>query len=228
MIERKSWVAFVLAALLMLGGVAASEALKPRQSMADMKPKLVLAELVPPSFGVWREVRSMQPVMPDPTVQAIIDMTYSEVLARAYVNDLGQVVMLTIAYGKDQNSEATAAHRPEFCYTGQGFSIKNKGVHEAQLATHALEVQQLVGTKQGYVEPISYWVTLAESATLPGLGRKLAQLRYGLQGQVADGMLVRVSSPNRDLDKAYELHDRFIRDLEQQIPISFRARFFGA
>ena len=97
MIERKSWVAFGLAALLMLGGVAASEALKPRQSMADMKPKLVLAELVPPSFGVWREVRSMQPVMPDPTVQAIIDMTYSEVLARAYVNDLGQVVMLTIA-----------------------------------------------------------------------------------------------------------------------------------
>lgn len=228
MFGRKSTGVFVLAALLMLGGVFASEALKPRQSMADMKPKLVLADLIPPSFGAWREVKSMRLVMPDPTVQAIIDTTYSDVLARAYVNDAGQTVMLTIAYGKDQNSEATAAHRPEFCYTGQGFTIQNNGVHEAKLAQHALAVQQLVGTKQGYVEPISYWVTLAESATLPGLGRKLAQLRYGLQGQVADGMLVRVSSPNRDLEKAYELHEVFIRDLEQQIPVSFRARFFGA
>lgn len=228
MIARKSIGTFILAALLMVGGVAVSEKLKPRRSMADMKPKLVLAELVPTSFGSWREVKTMQPVMPDPTVQAIIDMTYSDVLARAYVNDQGQMVMLTIAYGKDQNSEATAAHRPEFCYTGQGFSIQRQGIHEARLANHSLAVQQLVGRRQGYVEPISYWVTLAESATLPGLGRKLAQLRYGLQGQVADGMLVRVSSPNRDLVKAYELHDAFIRDLEQQIPVSFRARFFGA
>lgn len=228
MMDRKSILPFVLVTLLMLGGVGASEALKPRASMADMKPKLVLAELVPPSFGRWREVKSMQAVLPDPSTQAIIDMTYSDVVTRAYVNDAGQVVMLTIAYGKDQNSEATAAHRPEFCYTGQGFTIKNRGVHVAKLANHSISLQQLVGSKQGYVEPISYWVTLAESATLPGLGRKLAQLRYGLQGMVADGMLVRISSPDGDLERAYQLHDTFIRDLEQQIPDVFRARFFGA
>lgn len=227
MAGSKSIWTFVLASLLMVSGVVVSETLRPQHSMADMKPRLVLAEMVPPSFGVWREVHSMQPVMPDPTVQAIIDTTYSDVLTRVYANDQGQIIMLTIAYGKDQNSEATAAHRPEFCYTGQGFSIKNNGVHKTRLEKHALTVQQLVGTRQGYVEPITYWVTLAERATLPGLGRKVEQLRFGLQGQIADGMLIRISSPGGDLIKAYELHSKFIRDLEQQIPLASRARFFG-
>ena len=35
-----------------------------------------------------------------------------------------------------------------------------------------------------------YWVTLDESAALPGVSRKFQQIRYGLQGKIPDGMLV--------------------------------------
>lgn len=219
----------VLASLLMVGGVLTAEAMRPRHSLADSKPALVLDQLVPAAFGEWTEVPSMRPVLPDPTVQAVLDTAYSQVLARVYQNSKGQLVMLTIAYGKDQNSESTAAHRPEFCYTGQGFTVKDQGTHQATMGNgHQLTMRHLVGYRDTYVEPISYWVTLDEKATLPGLGRKLAQLSYGLRGQIADGMLVRVSTPNKDLEQAYALHDRFIRELEQQVPAGFRARFFGS
>lgn len=220
--------AVMLAAVLMFGAAAAGEMLKPRVQLADLKPKLELQTLVPSTFAGWRELKEVTPVLPDPTVQAVLDATYSQTLARTYVNDRGQFVMLTIAYGSDQNSEATAAHRPEFCYTGAGFRVREHGTHEVAIGSHSLAVRQLIGTRESRVEPISYWVTLDESATLPGIGRKLAQIRYGLKGQIADGMLIRVSSIDTDVEAAYAIHDQFIQDLRSHIPESFRSRFFGS
>lgn len=221
-------VSVLLAATLMLGAAAAGEMLKPRVQLADLKPKLELQVLVPSTFAGWRELKEVTPVLPDPTVQAVLDVTYSQTLARTYVNDRGQHVMLTIAYGSDQNSEATAAHRPEFCYTGAGFRVRDHGTHVIEMGAHTLSVRQLIGTRESRVEPISYWVTLDENATLPGIGRKLAQIQYGLKGQIADGMLIRVSTIDADVDAAYAVHDEFIRDLRTHLPESFRARFFGA
>jgi EpsI family protein len=228
MAAKNSYVGLVLASVCMFGAAYCAEALKPTVSLADIRPAVVLEQLIPTQFGGWKEVPSLRPVLPDPSVQKVIESAYTQTLARGYVNDKGQVVMLTVAYGKDQNSESTAAHRPEFCYTGQGFMVRDLGIHQAQLANHALTMRQLVGTNENYVEQISYWVTLDDKATLPGLGRKLAQLRFGLHGQIADGMLVRVSSAGRDPHAAELAHDAFIRDLEQQIPSAFRPRFFGS
>jgi len=228
MAAKNHFVGLVLASACMFGAAYCAEALKPTVSLADIRPKIMLDQLIPTQFGEWKEVPSLRPVLPDPTVQKVIESAYSQTLARGYVNENGQIVMLTVAYGKDQNSESTAAHRPEFCYTGQGFTVQELGVHQAQLANHALTMRQLVGTRENYVEHISYWVTLDDKATLPGLGRKLAQLRFGLHGQIADGMLVRVSSAGRDAKVAEQAHDAFIRDLEQQIPPAFRSRFFGS
>lgn len=218
----------ILAAAVMLSGGYFAHALKPTVSLADIRPKMELERLVPPAFGSWKEIPSLRPVLPDPSVQAVIDTAYTQTLARVYVNAQGQQVMLSIAYGKDQNSESTAAHRPEFCYTGQGFTVQDIGTHTAQLPGHQLTMRRLVGTRQNYVEQISYWVTLDETSTLPGLGRKLAQLQYGLKGQIADGMLMRVSTAATQKDEADKIHDAFVRDLEQQVPPIFRARFFGS
>ena len=228
MVLKNRSVGLVLATACMLGAAYCAEALKPRESLADMRPQIVLEQLIPNQFGVWKVDPALTPVLPDPAVQRVIESAYSQTLARGYVNDKGQIVMLTIAYGKDQNSESTAAHRPEFCYTGQGFTIRELGLHQAQLASHALTMRQLVGIRDNYTEQISYWVTLDDRATLPGLGRKMAQLRFGLRGQIADGMLVRVSTASRDSQLSEQVHDAFIRDLEKQMPPGFRPRFFGS
>lgn len=217
-----------LATLLMFAAAGGSIALKPTVRMADIKPKLVLERLAPAQFGEWHELRNVAQVLPDPTVQAMLDSLYSQTLSRTYVNSKGQQVMLTIAYGNDQSSEVTAAHRPEFCYRGAGFDIKDLGVFELPISSsNKLMVRHLLGTRGQYTELISYWVTLDETATLPGLRRKLAQLHYGLQGLIADGMLVRVSTPGSDQDAGFGLQQTFIRDFRQQLPDEFKPRFVG-
>jgi EpsI family protein len=220
-------ISVIVMAALMVVSVGVSQRLKPTERIANIKPKMVLKEMFPARFGQWQEQPAVQPLLPDPVGEAVIAATYSQTVARTYVNRKGEMVMLSVAYGDDQNSEATAAHRPEFCYTGNGFAISNLGPYTVKLPAQTLEVRHLLGVLESRHEYISYWVTLDESATLPGMGRKLAQLKYGLQGKIADGMLVRVSSISADPAEAYALQDRFLRELYEQVPELFRSRVFG-
>lgn len=220
--------AIVLASLMLAAAPWASRQMTPRVHLAKTLPPIDLAAQLPEKFGEWREDVSNAQVLPDPTVQAQLDSLYSQVLTRTYVNQAGQHVMLTVAYGSDQNSEATAAHRPEFCYRAQGFEIRDLGLGRLTMQGHELITRRLVGTYQSRVEPISYWVTLADKSTLPGVGRKLAQISYGLRGEIADGMLVRVSTIGSDMEKGFEVQAEFIRAMEQAVAPTFRARYFGS
>lgn len=227
-INRKVPWPILLAAALMLGGAGVSEALKPTRVLADELPPVVLEKIVPRSFGDWRLDESAPPVVNDPTLQATLASLYSDTLNRTYRNSRGEVIMLALAYGRNQNTWSTAAHRPEFCYTAQGFSVEALGSKPMPLHGHAIGASRLLAKLGSQIEPISYWVTLADKATTPGLDRKLLQLRYGLRGVVVDGMLVRVSSLNADPQEGYALHDRFVQEWEQAMPLAYRSRFFGS
>lgn len=217
----------LLAAAMMVAAWPVATALKPTQYIADQKPALVLEAVIPRSFGEWHELTGFSKTVPDPTVQAMVDSLYSQTLTRAYYNDSGEIVSVTIAYGRDQNSEATAAHRPEFCYVGGGFRIDDLGERRVDLGNSELTVRHMLASKPDYQEKISYWVTLDETATLPGFGRKIAQITYGLKGKIADGMLVRVSSPQATEGDAMVLHSRFLHELHDQVSPTFRSRIFG-
>jgi EpsI family protein len=217
----------VLAAALLISALPAAHWLRPTQRTADVKGAIDLAVQVPARFGDWREDTGQVPLLPDPALQATLDSIYSQVLARTYVNSRQQRVMLSIAYGNDQSSEATAVHRPEFCYRSQGFTVTDAGLASVPLASHTLQVQRLVAQLSGRYEPISYWVTLDETATLPGLRRKLQQINYGVQGFIADGMVLRVSTVGLPEAQAFELQDRFVAQLNGALPERLRARFFG-
>jgi EpsI family protein len=223
-IARTAWLL-----LAMLLAVCLAEALKPRHQLAEEMQAVHLQQQVPVAFAGWRIDETTVPVLPDPTLQARLDTLYDQTLARSYVNASGERVMLTIAYGRDQSSEATAVHRPEFCYGAQGFHVRGGRVERVLLGddSSGVAVQRLVGTLGQRVEPISYWVTLADQATLPGFSRKLAQLRLGLAGYVADGMLVRVSTIGMPADAPYAAQDRFLQDLARALPGDVRVRYFG-
>lgn len=211
----------------MAGSVAAAEALRPRERLSLTKPPIQLDKQVPTAFGEWKVDASIVPLLPDASVQAQLDTLYSQVLARTYVNPQGQRVMLSIAYGADQSSESTAVHRPEFCYSAQGFRVRDAGQGQLSLDGKPLLVQRLTGEMGGRYEPISYWVTLDEQAILPGLSRKLTQLRYGLRGQIPDGMLVRVSTIGMRLEESFQLQERFLRALYAIVDPTVRYRYFG-
>lgn len=212
---------------LMLLAILAAEWLRPTRHLADTQALIKLETQVPSHFGDWREDKSLVPVLPNPELQAQLDTLYSQLLARTYINSRGERIMLAIAYGSDQSSEATAVHRPEFCYSAQGFRVRSAGLATLTFGGHDLHVQRLVAAMAPRIEPITYWVTLDNVATLPGLGRKLQQISYGLQGNIPDGMLVRVSNIGADEAAGFSIQEDFLKQMRAALPADVAARYFG-
>jgi EpsI family protein len=217
---------FIAAA--MLAAAAMAVALWPHERITDLAAKVDLEHVVPLAFGAWKLDPTLQPIQANPGVQTTLDKTYDQTLARTYVNGAGERVMLSIAYGMDQRGSATQVHQPESCYTGQGFQIVRSASDRLETGYGLLPVKRLFAVQGQRNEPITYWLTVGDRATLPGLDRKLAQLRYGLTGRIADGMLVRLSTIGNDAAHAYSVQDGFARDLLAAIREQDRLRFTGA
>jgi len=143
------------------------------------------------------------------------------------VNPKGERMMLSIAYTGDIDRQMDV-HRPEFCYPAQGFDIVAK-TQDAKLATSAgeLPVKQLVARHGMRVEPITYWITVGDTTATKGWERKLVKLRYGLTGQIPEGMLVRVSSISPEPATAYQHQSEFIKGMLGAISEKDRKRFVG-
>ena len=217
----------LITAALMFAASAAAVALRPTHKLADAGPKVDLEAMIPKQFGDWRIDTSIVPVLPAPDVQAKLDKIYNQTLARTYINNGGQRVMLSIAYGGDQSGEGTQVHRPEYCYAAQGFRLTDNLAGDLITEYGKLPVQRLMAALGQRNEPITYWITVGDKATLPGIGRKLNQIAYGLTGRVPDGMLVRVSSIDPDKDRAYQVQEDFIGKMLATMEPGHRVRLTG-
>lgn len=213
--------------LLMVSSAVMAVVLKPDERMAEELPPLSLEAAIPEQFGDWRIDPSIVPVDPSPDVEARLDEIYSQTLARTYVNAEGQHIMLSIAYGADQSGDGNQVHRPEFCYTAQGFQLLSSEIGRLVTDYGSLPVRRLLAKQGPRNEPITYWITIGDKATLPGFRRKLNQLAYGLSGTVPDGMLVRVSSISTDTEAAYALQAEFVRDMLASMDTQSRIRTAG-
>jgi EpsI family protein len=213
--------------LFMVSSAVMAVVLKPDERMAENLPPLSLEETIPEQFGDWHIDPSIVPVDPSPDVEARLDEIYSQTLARTYANSQGQRIMLSIAYGADQSGDGNQVHRPEFCYTAQGFQLLSSEIGRLITDYGSLPVRRLLAKQGPRNEPITYWITIGDKATLPGFRRKINQLAYGLSGTVPDGMLVRVSSISSNTEAAYELHAEFVRDMLASMDPQSRIRTAG-
>lgn len=223
---RARWQALVLAALMLLGAALACFG-KPTRFLADQIGKPDLESLFPKQFGVWRVDASMPAIMPAPDVQAKLDVIYNQLLSRTYTSANGQRIMLSVAYGGDQ-SDGTSAHRPETCYPAQGFAITYNQKAKLSAAGGNLAVRQLMAKLSERDEPITYWVVVGREVATTGVEQKLAQMRYGIRGVIADGILVRVSNIDADRASGHALQAQFIDDLAYALPVAARSRVFGS
>lgn len=223
--NRMRWLA-VLSALVMLAGAALAHVARPTKFLADQQGTPDLETLFPKMLDTWRLDVNIPQILPAPDVQARLDLIYNQVLSRTYVNESGQQIMLSVAYGGDQ-SDATRAHLPEICYPVQGFDISANVRAVQQIDGGRLEVRRLMAHQGLRHEPITYWIVVGQKVALSGMDQKLAQIRYGIKGIIADGMLVRVSSIDRNMPHAHEVHANFIAALARSIPEADRARVFG-
>lgn len=217
----------LLVAGIMLSGAALATGLRPSRLMSDVEGVPDLEQLFPTSFGPWRVDASMAVVVPSPDVQAQLDKIYNDVLTRTYINRAGQRVMLSVAYGGDQ-SDATSAHRPEVCYPAQGFAITDNFADSVRISGRDVSVRRLMSRIAGRNEPITYWIVVGDQVVTSGIGQKLAQMRFGLQNIIADGLLVRVSTIDPDMQRGHRVQDEFLAALGSALDRQFAARVLGA
>lgn len=209
---------------LMIAGALLAALLKPTVLLADQEASLDLARAVPKRIGEWRMVSDGNGLIVDPGQQELIETIYTETLNRAYRGNDGYMVMLSIAYGKDQR-DALQVHRPEICYPAQGFVLVDK--QRATLAERGIPVTHLQTRMANRYEPVSYWTVIGDQPYSGGISKKVHEVRYGLAGVIPDGMLVRISSIDRDADKAYGRHQEFALALIASLAPDVRARFAG-
>ncbi|HRH79702.1 MAG TPA: EpsI family protein [Thiobacillaceae bacterium] len=213
------------AAMLMAALIAL--AMTPDKNLAESRNYIDLEQVIPKEFGDWKIDEALRVAVVNPEVQAKIDAIYSQNLMRTYINSRKQRIMLSIAYGGNQLSEKMQVHRPEYCYKSQGFNLSRVEERELMTPSGKIPVRRMIAVQGRRFEPITYWITVGEVATLPGFGRKLAQISYGLTGKVPDGMLVRVSTIGLPLDEAYRLEDGFIYKMLESMPSAIRVRVAG-
>jgi EpsI family protein len=216
----------LLIGLLMFAGAGLAYVMTPTKKIASESDKVNLEKMIPESFGDWKIDTSIVPVLPSPELLATLEKIYNQTLARTYINSKGRHIMLSIAYSDDQY-EGLNTHRPEICYPAQGFDILKGAVGQLVTRYGKLPVTRLLAQQRARNEPITYWVIVGDKVTFFGLPHKLAQLRYGLTGTVADGMLVRVSSIDRDENGAYQLQQEFLDAMLAGMSDKDRARIAG-
>ncbi len=213
--------------LCMFAAAGMALALKPTAKLIDTESRINLETLIPEQFGGWKVDETIATLLVTPELQKVIDETYSQTLTRTYVSREGKRIMLSVAYGGN-HGEGMQTHRPEVCYPAQGFHVI-KDTRPGVLSTQygELPIKRLVAAQGARNEPITYWVVVGDQQTQFGLRMKLAQMRYTLTGVIPDGMLVRVSSIDRDEAGAYDDQTDFIRSMLAAMRATERERITG-
>jgi EpsI family protein len=212
---------------LLIGGglltvAAISSALRPRNHL-NMLGKSKIEALVPNQFAGWTFLAASGLVLP-PEDQ-LEKQLYSQLLTRTYTNARGAQMMLLIAYNGSQDG-VVQIHRPEICYPASGFKLTQIDEHQVPLA-QGLEIPSRfivaeTGTRR---EQIIYWTRLGKFFPRHWSEQRWAVFQQNLEGDIPDGLLVRISSVSQDVGPA-EL-DAFAHDLYASVGKTMRNVLVG-
>ncbi len=216
----------IMMGLLMVSSAALTMILKPSVDLADQQNQIDLENMIPRDFDDWKIDPTAVSFIIDPEVKAGISKLYSQTLSRVYINNLGERVMLSIAYGRDQRTDLQV-HRPEVCYLSSGFDVGKLTKTFVDTTIARIPVMHLVAKKQTRIEPITYWIRMGDSITRGWFEQKAATLNYELSGKVPDGLLFRVSTISNDEQDSYKIQQTFIMSLLQAVQSKDRHWLIG-
>lgn len=221
LLSRPLYLSALVCALFATSGVGAV-LLKPRENMGQ---DILLEQVVPSAFGDWKALstgleQTSLSVATDGTLSE--EQPYGQVIMRTYENTRGERVMLALGYAKQQKQEVKI-HRPEVCYTAQGFKLLgDQLVDLPQSGSHAgIPGRRLLMRNSDRLEAVTYWIRVGADYPRGGLNTRIAILHYGLQGRVPDAMLVRASTilaNEGESAQGFEQQERFLADLVRAMP----------
>ena len=217
-------------ALIFAAAMAAasmSGALMRPKRLADDDQRLELERLFPAAFGSWRTDIAAAAFVRADTERTVERGIYDQVFERTYVNAAGWRVMLSVAYGGEQTA-GLELHWPEVCYRYGGFSVRREPGLAMTAGGASFAVSRLFAERPGRPEPITYWVVLGGEAIADASTYRLRRLDHAVRRSVPDGLLVRVSSIDPDVDRAFSLQAAFIDEMLLALPPADRRRVVGA
>ena len=217
--------AVVVFSIMLLSCVLAF-ALTPRKKLSDFHDRIDLNSAVPSQFNGWSVDKTQIPINPSPVQQETLAQIYDQTVNRTYVNQRGQRVMLSMAYGSAQTNELRA-HRQEVCYSAQGFQISQLSRVLIPVAGQQIKATRMVAKAGRRIEPVTYWFTMGDQVVLSAVDRQLTQLKYSLSGVIPDGYLLRLSSLGSDSEAEYALQKQFADDLFAVLPDDLKRKLVG-
>ncbi|QLI82548.1 EpsI family protein [Chitinibacter fontanus] len=214
----------ILTLLMVLSAVSAW-CLIPTQYMHETR-KTKLGDLVPEHFGDWRAEKNGSSVEVPAELLATVNKIYSETVSKTYRNSHGEVVMLSIAYSKEQSDSANV-HRPEVCYPAQGFTVVKRQAEQFKVDGHNIPVTQLVTELGERKEPLSYWVSVGNDIVENKFAQKLKQIEYGFKDMIPDGMIFRISTIDVNNENSFRIQKEFAYDFYKSLSPEAKNIFFG-
>ena len=182
-----------------------------------------LEQLVPKSFAGWEFASASGLVLP-PDDQ-LRDQIYSQLLTRTYTMQGGHEIMLLIAYNAGQDG-VVQIHRPEVCYPASGFRLVENQEHSTQVSPgHSIPSRFIIAENSMRKEKIIYWTRVGTDFPRKWAEQRLAVFEQNLRGYIPDGLLIRISSVNDNVDPA-DL-DRFAESLFLSLGATMRTVLGG-
>ena len=223
---NKRSITAIVAAVLMCITAASANHMRPTHHFSETRGDRKLAQIVPAKFGRWQQQEIAGHII-NPQQQQLLDELYTEQVSRTYVSDQGYRIMLSIAYGRNQN-DSFQVHLPEICYPAQGFQVLGRNAATIDTPVGQIPAKQLKTTYQSQrVEPVTYWTTIGNFAVKSGTDKKLKEIQYAMDGQIADGLLFRISSIDPNLPRAFDAQVQFVSELMASLTPDDRLRLAG-
>jgi EpsI family protein len=180
-----------------------------------------LEALIPASFGDWAAFQG-QVVHVSTSVPSdqSMDQPYDAQISRTYKNSRGDIVILAVAYGKNQRQEIKV-HRPEVCYSASGRDVSALLDHAFKMTSSGgipVTGKQMIAydKRTASYEAVTYWVRVGHTFASGGLSQRMHILSEGLKGRRSDGILVRFSQITNNksaIAPSYELQNSFATEL---------------
>lgn len=214
----------LLAALL---GGAGATVLYPRLQRQPPPPAPdIFQQATPQHLGAYTYVSNDGLVLPR---SKLSDQLYTNLGLGVYSDAAGPPVMLLVAYDQTEERGQLQLHRPEYCYGGAGFTIKDRRlVAIGGPKDIAVAATFWTAVRADRIEQVMFWTRIANAFPTDDWQQNLALIRGNLVAKgVSDAALVRMSIASTDRDGSFARLKNFAHVLAEDLSPAGSRIVFG-
>lgn len=203
---------------------AAAAVLTPRRYRFDFSQDR-LAQQIPLQFAGWSASGEADDIVPDPLAN---NSPFEQTLTRTYSRPGAPQVMLLITYHGPESKDLKV-HRPEICYKVAGFDLRDFSTATISVpSSKAINAQSFSGLRGSRLEQVFYWTRVGNRFPATMMDQRLTALQDGVDREISDGLLFRVSLIGPNLPAARAALQSFSYDLLKSTTPHGRSLLLGA